>query len=233
MIKFRCSAIHSLMVEPRSKTQELSETTKTFLHQLAIELETGRRKEISTNCIKKGNEVESQGFEMFCQYFNVFLPYIEDKAKVKYQNQYITGTPDFVPLDEENFKRFGVIDLKSSWDLFTFPSMPSFDVPPAYYWQMQGYMALTGADKATLVYVLLNTPEAIGDAEVRKLSYSYPFMDLEEIEEKVKFNHTFDDLPLSRRVRTFEILKNDEDIQKIYQKIELARKYLKINYNLS
>ena len=232
MIKFRCSSLHSLMTEPRSKSQELSETTKTFLNTLAIELETGRRKNIETACMKKGTQSEAEGITMFCEHFGVAFPYETDKEKKKYENKYITGTPDYVPWNKSYLERFGVIDIKSSWDLYTFPSSPFFEVPSVYYWQMQGYMALTGVNKATLAYVLVNTPQQILDWEIKKLSYILLDATIEEIEEKVKFNHTFDDLPIKRRIKTFEILKNEEDIEKIYKKVETARDFLQKNYNI-
>lgn len=232
MIKFRCSSLHSLMTEPRSKSQELSETTKTFLNALAIEIETGRRKNIETACMKKGTQSEVEGITMFCEHFGVHFPYESEKDKKKYENKYITGTPDYVPWNKSYLERFGVIDIKSSWDLYTFPSSPFFEIPPAYYWQMQGYMELTGVNKATLAYVLVNTPQQILDWEIKKLSYILLDATIEEIEEKVKFNHTFDDLPIERRIRTFEIFKNEEDIEKIYKKVETARDFLKKNYNI-
>lgn len=218
------------MTEPRSKKQELSETTKTFLHHIAIELETGRRKNIETACMKKGTQSETEGITMFCEHFGVHFPYESEKDKKKYENKYITGTPDYVPWNKSYLERFGVIDIKSSWDLYTFPSMPFFEVPSVYYWQMQGYMALTGADKATLAYVLVNTPKDLLEREITKASYTRFDLSFEEVEKEVKFNHIFDDLPLSRRIKTFEIQKNEDHIEKIYKKVENARDFLQKNY---
>ena len=82
MIKFRCSSLHSLMTEPRSKSQELSETTKTFLNALAIEIETGRRKNIETACMKKGTQSEVEGITMFCEHFGVAFPYETEKENM-------------------------------------------------------------------------------------------------------------------------------------------------------
>jgi hypothetical protein len=180
--------------------------------------------------MNKGKDVENEAITMFCEHFGVFFPFVDDKDKKRHENDYITGTPDYVPETKKHLERFGVIDIKSSWDLHTFPSSPFFEIPPAYYWQMQGYMALTGADKATLAYVLVNTPQELVEREITKASYTRFDLSFEEIEKEVKFNHIFDDLPLGRRIKTFEIQKNEEDIEKIYKKVEKARIFLKKYY---
>jgi hypothetical protein len=57
-MKIRCSAIGKIMTNPKTKGESLSQTTKTYLQELAVEEIYGIRKEFSSRYTDKGNEVE-------------------------------------------------------------------------------------------------------------------------------------------------------------------------------
>lgn len=224
IFKCRASAIGQIMTKPRKKSETLSETAKTFLSQWYIEEKYGRRKEFDNKFLQKGRQVEEESISLLNEFFlkngrEIFLK----KNMKTFENDFSTGTPDLIFQEE-------IYEIKSSWDLFTFPILDTECPDKTYFYQVQGYIALTGLKKACLCYVLTNTPEQLIFEEARHISYKMGLGGeiTDEIEEIVRKNHTFDDIPLEDRIRIFEIPRDDEVINSIYEKVEECRKFLTI-----
>lgn len=149
IFKCRASAAGSLMTNPRSKTEIISETTKLYLHDWIKEIIYGQKKQIDSKYISKGIEYEDMAIDKAIEWLD--LPFAV-KNKKKFEDEFFTGEPDLL-LDDT------VIDIKNSWDCWTFPLFENEIPTKGYYYQLQIYMHLTGLKKAKLVYVLLNTPE--------------------------------------------------------------------------
>jgi hypothetical protein len=151
MFKVRASAGGKLMTAPRSKTETLSETTKTYLYEWLTEKIYGVRKEIKSKYLNKGLKLEDTAIDKTIEWLD--LPFTIKNEKF-FEDDYFTGTPDLI-VD-------GVVyDTKCSWDCFTFPLFDTEIPTKDYFYQLQIYMELTGCKKAVLVYVLLNTPEEL------------------------------------------------------------------------
>lgn len=219
--KFRASEIGKLMVGTARKADEISKTTLSYLKEIAIKIETKREKIIETPDMIKGIELESEAIELISNFYQ----YTYSKNEHVFTNDYIIGIPDIVIAADGQII---VRDIKVSRDIFTFPyyekEIPNSD----YYWQLQSYLWLCDAEKAYLDYVLLNTPEW----QIQKMLRSkyYELLDrglVDDLESEhavfeinLRFNLTYDDLPVERKIKTFEILRNDEDIEKIKSQIE-------------
>ena len=148
--KLRASAAGKLMTNPRKKGEVLSETTKTYLQEWTKEQIYGVKHVITSKYLTKGIEVENDSIS-FAE--KVLGWNFAVKNEESYEDQFFTGTPDVI------FPREKVVDIKSSWDCFTFPLF-SDEVPNKdYFYQLQVYMHLTGLKSAELVYVLMETPE--------------------------------------------------------------------------
>ncbi len=143
------------------------------------------------------------------------------KNEEGFENDFITGIPDVIHGDL-------LADVKSSFDITTFPFFANKIPDSDYFWQMQSYMWLTGTEEAQLCYVLVNTPETIVQDEVRRESWNRHEIEItEECEEYVRSKHTFDHVPLEKRVKRF-IVKRDEDaINHIKESVLLCREYYK------
>ena len=63
-MKIRCSSLGKIMTSPKSKGEVLSQTSKTYLKELAIEEKFGIRKEFSSRYTDKGNIQEDTAIEM-------------------------------------------------------------------------------------------------------------------------------------------------------------------------
>jgi hypothetical protein len=146
--KCRASALGQLMTNARSKTESLSQTTKSYLEDWYKEQIYGIKKQIKSKYIQKGLALEDTAIEFYSVAMNKDFMI---KNLDHFEDDFFTGTPDC-------FHEGIVYDFKTSWDCFTFPL---FDDTPdmGYYYQLQVYMHLTGLKKAKLVYTLQDTPE--------------------------------------------------------------------------
>ena len=225
-IKFRCSSLGHLMTEPRSKSEAISETTKTHLIDVYVSEVYGRKTEIFNKYISKGNQVEEDSITLFSRVNKEFFT----KNEKHLSNDYIKGTPDlFQGASIDNADK--IIDIKSSWDIFTYFRTRGKDMNKMYYWQLMGYIALTGAQSATLAYCLVDTPDTLLNDEKRKLHWKMGLIDdnhpdfieaCEEIDRLGKYN----DIQLKDRVYTIHVERNESDINRIYQRVMEAREWM-------
>lgn len=229
-IKFRCSSLGHIMTEPRSKSETLSETCKVHLVDVFVRAKYGRQTDISNRFIEKGLMVEEDSITLFSrvnkQYFK--------KNVERLQNDFISGTPDLFTGKSINEAEL-VIDIKSSWDIFTFFRAQAKDLNKLYYWQLQGYMALTGAPSATLAYCLVNTPDILIQDELRKLQWKMGVIDPEASEhykaaaKEIELLSIYDDIPLIERLFTIDFTRNDDDIERLYKRVADCRNYMNEN----
>lgn len=213
---FRCSQLGSLMTAPRSKSEVLSETAKTLVQDMFKEQELGIYKEFSSRYTDKGNQNEDLAIELASEVldWNWIL-----KNEEKFKNDYIVGTPDLV-------NDTLLADIKCSWSGATFPMFDTELKNKAYYWQLMGYMWLTGHKQAELVYCLTNTPFEIVESEVRKEHWKLCLIDEDPlVREAVESLHNFDHIDNKMKVKRFIVEYDEKSIEQLKEKIEVARAY--------
>ena len=229
-ILFRCSQLGHLMTEPRAKAAkeagELSETTKTHLVDVYVQNKYGRQTDISNKYITKGLMVEEDSITLYSRVKKTFFK----KNEKHLSNSFIKGTPDlFTGKIIEQAET--IIDIKSSWDIFTYFRNHSKGVPDLYYWQLQGYMALSGAKSAKLAFCLVDTPETLILDAKRKLMWQMNAGTEENEEYKLACDELdkamiFSDIPMNERVMEFDIERDCEGIERLYSKVIKARRFL-------
>ena len=193
--KIRASQAGKLMTKPRSKSEVLSKTTKSYLEEWTKEQIYGVRKTIQSKYLTKGNEVEDDAI----MYASAEKGWLFAKKNDEYfEDEFFCGTPDVI-LDDK------IIDIKSSWDCFSFPLFYNAIPNKDYYYQLQVYMHLTGKRKAQLVYVLMNTPEEL------------------TFEESHDYSHISSDY----RIKTFDVDYDKYAIHHLTEKVADSRDYIK------
>lgn len=213
---FRCSSLGKLMTDGRSKSEPLSQTTKTYLRELWLEETFGVKKEVSSKYLTKGIECEEKSLTLYSSVKSEFLV----KNEKNYSNDFVKGTPDAVTETK-------VIDIKTSWDIFTF-----FDaeLTKDYYWQLLGYLWLTGKTDGVIAYCLVNTPYHLFEQEEKRIYFDFDcnYDNPEYIEaiENLKKRHYVDYIPESKRIKEFEVKFSQEEIDKLCKRIEECRTYL-------
>lgn len=196
--KARASEAGKLMVQPRSKSETLSETTKTYLEDWLKEKIYGYRKEIKSKYLDKGIMMEDEAISKAIEWLD--LPFVL-KNEQSFEDEFFTGTPDIVTDTE-------VLDIKCSWDAFSFPLFEDEIPTKDYFYQLQVYMHLTSRKVARLVYVLTNTPESI--------TWETP--------------HEYSSLDKRYRIKTFYVAYDAAVIEALKDKVMEAQSYI---YSLS
>lgn len=191
--KCRASAGGKLTPNPKKKDALLAQTTITYLQEWAKERIYGMRKEITSKYITKGLDYEDMAIDKTIEWLD--LPFTLKNTK-KFEDDFFTGEPDLIIGDT-------VLDIKNSWDCWTFPLFDTEIPTDDYYYQLQIYMHLTGLKKAKLVYVLLDTPET---------KYEMPI--------------SYDHVDKSKRIKVFEIEYSEAVIEMLKEKVLKCRTYL-------
>jgi hypothetical protein len=204
------------MTSPKLKGEALSHTTKSYLQELAISEVYGIKKEFSSRYTDKGNEVEELSISLCNDVLETGFLY---KNEDHFTNDWITGTPD-VNTNEI------LLDVKSSWDATTFPFFETELKNKDYFYQLHGYMWLTGKTEALLCYCLIDTPLQIVEDEIRREHWKASLIEENsDLRDFVQAKHTFGHIPKEKRVKTFKIAKDDIIIEAIKTRIEECREY--------
>ena len=215
-MKIRCSALGRLMTAPRNKTELLSQTAKTYIQELVLEHKYGIKKEFSSRYTDKGLQCEDEAISLVNDVLGLGFIF---KNEEHYENDFITGTPD-VNTNEI------LLDIKCSYEASTFPFFETEIPTLAYFYQLQGYLWLTGKNEALLCYCLVNTPIEIVEDEIRREHWKHFKIDEDaEIREFVEKKHNFDQIPDNRKVKVFTIERDETVIWAIQNKVEEARIY--------
>ena len=220
--KVRCSAIGKIMTSPRSKSELLSQTAKTYVEEQVLLVKYGIRKTFSSRYTDKGNLVEDESIRIASEALELGFLLKNDEH---FSNDWLTGTPD---VNTDTI----LLDVKSSWDATTFPFFAT-EIPNKDYWfQLQGYMELVGKTDALLVYCLVNTPDDMVQDEIRRAHWNAKLLEEDpELIEQVTKRHNFDHIPDNRRVKFFEVQKDEQVIEQIKERVELCREYYETLYN--
>ena len=213
---FRCSSLGKLMTEPRTKSETLSETAKSYIQDLFKERELGIYKEFSSRYTDKGLEMEDEAIQFASEVLNWDFVV---KNTERFNNEWLTGEPD---INTDNL----LADIKCSWSGSTFPLFDETLKNKDYYYQLQGYMMLTGHDTSELVYCLMNTPHQIVEDEVRRQHWKLELIDEDlDVRQAVQEMHNFDQIPNNLRVKRFIVQKDEAAQEKIKERVEIAREY--------
>ena len=210
------------MTSPRSKSEILSQTAKTYVEEQVLLAKYGIVKTFNSRYTDKGNLVEDESIKLASDVLDLGFILKNDEH---FSNDWVMGTPD-VNTDDI------LLDVKSSWDATTFPFFATEIPTKDYYYQLQGYMWLTGKQKSLLVYCLVNTPLDMVQDEIRRAHWNANLLEesLDLIDE-VQKRHNFDHIPDNRRVKVFEVERDDEVIEQIKERVELYREYYETLYN--
>lgn len=218
--KFHASSVGTLMTGSKDKSDPLGETCKSYLLQLWIEETYQRENDITNKYMTKGTAVEESSIDIY----SLATKKMFVKNTQTFENEFIVGTPD-------NVKATHVRDFKSSWDIFTFHKVLTKKLNPVYDWQVNSYIAIVpGMETGSLVYCLVNTPDAIIEQEKTSLKFKMGVIDPDAHPEyleacaKIDRNHIFDDIDISKRYIEFDVPKRD--MTTAYEKLTLCRNFM-------
>lgn len=206
----------------------LSEGTKTFCSALYADLKYGKwnpTKDIGNKYTTKGKHAEEASIDLVSKLEK--FPFKKNELFI--QNEFLRGTPDIIVGDTYNASK--ILDVKSPWDSETFFANLNDDLVMQYQFQMQGYMAISGAPVAEVHFCLVDIPDFMWESEKMKLFKRMEVVTEDSPEFQMALaqlfrNLHFGDMPLEERRIKFTVHRDDELIQKIYNQVIKLRPYL-------
>lgn len=209
--------------------EPLPQTAKSYLKKYYGYLKYGKWSaglDKGNKYTNKGKLAEEDSITLLSRLDKIFL----QKNEVRMENEFLTGIPDIIT-GENIFNAEYLYDVKTSWDIETFFDNLDRDLNPLYWWQMQGYMALTNCKRAEVSYCLVNTPETLLEGEKYALLRRFDVISEEDPTFKKAYkellnNMTFDDMPIEAKRLKFTVERDEEAIQKIYKRVAMCREYL-------
>lgn len=212
--KIRCSQISQIMTNDKSG-KGIGKTVESYLDGWIKEQLYSRRKEFTSKYTDKGNRVEPLAIDFIADVLDFGMLI---KNEQEFENEYLTGTPDVITTKI-------IIDNKSPWDCFTFPLFET-KINEDYFYQGQGYMSLTGRNEYKLIYTLMDASEEEIFNEAQKHCYKNDIELDDEVLQYFTKKMTYTDIPNELRIKVYDFQKDDEIIQKIYNRVELCRQYI-------
>ena len=201
---FRCSSLHKLIGDGRSKAAVISDTAKSAIRDIVKEDLYGFRSFTGNQYTQKGNLLEDLAIEMSgkMRYRNY------QKHVGRVENELITGECDVLDLERKL-----IIDTKVTWDIGTHPFFQDEAMEKAkkagYDVQMQAYMWLYGCDVANIDFWLFPCPPELLNG-------------WDDIDQLV---HLVEKIDIRERKTTVVIERDEAIIQKIKDKVPHCQEY--------
>ena len=201
---FRCSSLHKLIGDGRSKAAVISDTAKSAIRDIVKEDLYGFRSFTGNQYTQKGNLLEDLAIEMSGKMR--FRNYQKHVGRV--ENELITGECDVLDLERKL-----IIDTKVTWDIGTHPFFQDEAMEKVkkagYDVQMQAYMWLYDCEVAEVDFWLFPCPPEL-------------LKDWDDIDQLV---HLVEAIDIRERKTTVTIERDEAVIQKIKDKIPHCQEY--------
>ena len=201
---FRCSSLHKLIGDGRSKAAVISDTAKSAIRDIVKEDLYGFRSFTGNQYTQKGNLLEDLAIEMSGKMR--FSNYQKHVGRV--ENELITGECDVLDLERKL-----IIDTKVTWDIGTHPFFQDEAMEKVkkagYDVQMQAYMWLYDCEVANIDFWLFPCPPEL-------------LKDWDDIDQLV---HLVEKIDIRERKTTVIIERDEAVIQKIKDKIPHCQNY--------
>jgi len=201
---FRCSSLHKLIGDGRSKAAVVSDTAKSAIRDIVKEDLYGFRSFTGNQHTQKGNLLEDLAIEMSGKMR--LRNYQKHVGRV--ENELITGECDVLDL-----KNKLIIDTKCTWDIGTHPFFADEAMEKVkkagYDVQMQAYMWLYGCDVANIDFWLFPCPPELLNG-------------WDDIDQLV---HLVEKIDIRERKTTVVIERDEAIIQKIKDKVPHCQEY--------
>ena len=201
---FRCSSLHKLIGDGRSKAAVISDTAKSAIRDIVKEDLYGFRSFTGNQHTQKGNLLEDLAIEMSGKMR--LRNYQKHVGRV--ENELITGECDVLDL-----KNKLIVDTKVTWDIGTHPFFADEAMEKVkkagYDVQMQAYMWLYDCDVANIDFWLFPCPPELLNG-------------WDDIDQLV---HLVEKIDIRERKTTVVIERDEAIIQKIKDKIPHCQEY--------
>lgn len=172
--------------------------------------------------IQKGTMMEGDAV----MELNKFYKKDYERNTESFENDYLKGFPDIFHKEDGL-----VIDTKISWNIESFFKARLEKLAATYWYQMQGYLELTGAKHGKVCFILLSTPQELIEKEKLKTitDFAMGAINREKYDSKMEMyelSFDYEKIPIRRRIIEFNVKKCDEIFPVVYKKVEKCREWL-------
>lgn len=209
---------------------ELSEGAKTYCKKWLKEKLYGRREELKSKYVEKGNSCEEEGFTLMATELVKDMVY---KNKERKSNGIVEGECDL-------FHNEIVYDNKASWSLATFPMFETNIPDKKYDDQLKGYSWLWTAKGAKLCYTLIDAPDELIEQAIKwEINHDKRYKIVERMVytknnfERLKSLHfnlstldTFVEIPEEKRIKPFDVAIDLEWRKTVEKHVILCKHYI-------
>ena len=200
MILLHPSSVGKIMTEPTAAAKKAGEVlsvgAKTYLKAIAQGVVYGFMKEIDVKCMRKGIACEQQSIDLLN--YVLFQSYTKNTQRI--ETDLFTGECDILT---DAYVR----DIKTSWDISTFPSLQEDAHDKDYEWQGRAYMHIYNRPMFHLDYCMVTTPPELRPYEQAEL-------------------HEVDHIDPRLRVTTISYARDAELEEALLAKARAAQKYI-------
>lgn len=254
-ILFRSSSLGLIMTESKTKSEPLGATCISQLLKVYAWEKYHRREEISSKFLQKGNIREEDSLTLLSVLHNKL--YKKNEANLK--NEFITGTPDTYLGDAiENASEildtktswsvntflaasFDKLDKIYEWQGHAYMSLTGAKHHTVAYCLVNGTKKAIRNERKKVMYDLeLSETNCDANEEYRHRCAQIEINHIVDSIEFKKENEFFEyyndevplgiyDIPMSERLHTFTFERDEEKIEKMYEKIKLCRLWMNNN----
>lgn len=231
--KVRASKAGEILTEPRTKSETLSKGVITHAKKWLKETLYKRKYFKGNKYTQKGNANEEEGVTLLSLYYGCWL----DTNTNYRENDYMCGTCDINHMD------YGIIDIKNSYSLDTFPMFETELPDKDYGVQVNVYQELYDNKKVNgkVAYVLTDLDDEALEQKIKWLQtdnekqeeailHVYGAENWKRVKDKFFPNAVpieFVEIPNEKRVKIFEVPYNEEVIKKLKKRVVEIRKFVK------
>lgn len=192
----------------KQDTVELETATISVLNKIWAEEVLKIKEVLKSKAVRRGVKNEDDSIKMVGQVFNANL----SKNTKRFENKFLTGEPDLIVNES-------IVDIKTceSWATFEKKSLKS--AADDYFWQLWGYLYLTGKKKAYIAYTLPSYDE-------QAIEYAKSSTINVDEENQTFLNMNFDRIPAIKRVKIAKVEIGDVDVKRIETYLQECRNYL-------
>lgn len=177
--------------------------------------------------LMNGTLSESTSLSLICDIDNI--KYKVHKERI--ENKYLKGIVDcYTGSSIKKAQR--VVDIKTCASMQSLVSLiRDEEVKSAFYWQIMGYLAITGAETGAIYHCVVDYHERIITDEINKFLHRTKNLGLDgdyidEQVARIRFNLTFNEIPVEQRAVKFEVVRDEEAVKAIYEKVKFCREWL-------
>ncbi|MDH5825807.1 hypothetical protein [Sphingobacterium faecium] len=206
--------LHASSAVKIAGVKALGATGINFIYEWMKEKVYQKKSEFDSKYFEKGNFCEQPALDFSAAKLGFEHSFKNDEY---FEDDYFCGTPDLI-LEQSNL----IVDIKNSWDCFTFPLFED-DIPSkGYYYQLQVYMHLTGIHNSKLVYCLMDAPTDLINKETRRQAWAAGHMGFatEDLSAAVLDKMTYSNVNDDLRLKVFDVAFDPSAIAFLQQRVK-------------